>query len=212
MFISLLVHPIPAGQRWCSENKFLMIIPDLLHHLLDRYSVGPKHLRSPAPDEKALEMMVSAALRAPDHGGLTPFRFAVIRDDAKNRLADLFEQAAVRSGKSPSEASRDRSRAMDPPLTIAVVARIDPGHPLAPAHEQWICLGGALTNLLNAAHALGYGAKVLSGSKVRDAEIKAAFCRPGEVLVGWVVMGTKAREGALKFRKSSPSGLIENWV
>ena len=65
-----------------------------LRALLDRCSIGPRHLTAPAPSDDALGCMVAAALRAPDHAGLVPFRFAVVRGPAREALADLFEQAA----------------------------------------------------------------------------------------------------------------------
>ncbi len=185
---------------------------DLLAGMLTRYSVGPKHLAEPAPSLDDLQRMTEAALRAPDHAGLVPFRFAAIRGDARNRLADLFEQAAVQAGKSADDAALDRRRALDAPLLVAVIARIDPGHTLATVHEQWMTVGGALTNFMNAAHALGYAGKMLSGSKVRAAPVVAAFCEPGEQLVGWVVMGTAQKAGSPKFRKPDPAEVLRDWV
>lgn len=186
--------------------------PDPLSGLLQRYSVGTRHLAEPAPSLDELRRMTAAALRAPDHAGLVPFRFAAIRGDARNHLADLFEQVAVQAGKSAEDAERDRLRALDAPLLVAVVARIDPGHALATVHEQWMTVGGALTNFMNAAHVLGYAGKMLSGSKVRAAPVVAAFCEPGEQLVGWVVMGTAQKTGSPKFRKPDPAEVLRDWV
>ena len=142
--------------------------PDLLQALLSRHSVGPKHLVEPGPDEAQLQRMVEAALRGPDHGELVPFRFKWVGGEARERMAALFAAAARRAGKDEAGASLDAERALRPPVTVAVVARIDMGHPQVPAHEQWACVGGALANFLNAAHLMGYGAKMLSGAKVRD--------------------------------------------
>ena len=70
---------------------------DPLAPLLSRVSVGTKYLREPAPSPDDLLRMATAALRAPDHAGLVPYRFAVVRGAAKQRLADLFEAAAPRT-------------------------------------------------------------------------------------------------------------------
>ena len=179
--------------------------------MLTRYSVGPKHLAEPAPSLDDLQRMTEAALRAPDHAGLVPFRFAAVRGEARHALADLYEQAALLAGKKEEEARRDRGRALDAPLLVAVIARIDPGHPVATVHEQWMTVGGALTNFLNAAHALGYAGKMLSGAKVRAAPVVAAFCGPGESLVGWVVMGTAEKPGSPKFDKPAPADVMRDW-
>jgi nitroreductase len=183
-----------------------------LNLLLGRYSVGGKHLCEPAPDDAALLLMTEAALRAPDHGGLVPFRFTLVRGQvARERLAELFEQVALATGKAVEDAAKDRMRALEPPMLVAVIARIDAGHPVATVHEQWITVGGALTNFLNAAQALGYAGKMLSGAKVRASPVVAAFCGPGETLVGWVVLGTSVRAGKPKFRKVQAAELLNDW-
>ena len=102
--------------------------------------------------------------------------------------------------------------ALRAPVTVAVLACIDLGHTLVPAHEQWACVGGALTNLLNAAHALGFGGKMLSGAKVRYPAVQRAFCEPGETLVGWIALGTPAASPAHKPTKPRASGVLREWV
>ncbi|MES2841960.1 MAG: nitroreductase [Pseudomonadota bacterium] len=139
-----------------------------------------------------------------------PFRFAATRGQARGQLADLLEQAALLAGKDTEDAGRDRHCALDAPLLVALIARIDPGHPVATLHEQWMAVGGALTNLLKAAHTLGYAGRMLSGSKVRAAPVVAALCEPGEQLVGWV-MGTAQRPGTPKFQTPAPDALMRDW-
>lgn len=182
-----------------------------LEALLTRQSVGAKHLAEPGPDDAALRAMAQAALRAPDHAGLVPFRFVVVRDAARERLAGLFAQASRDAGKSDAEAQIDADRARRAPVTVAVIARIDLGHTLVPAHEQWACVGGAITNFLNAAHAQGFGGKMLSGAKVRHAAVQAAFCEGGETLVGWIALGTPAKSPSRSGDKSRAGDVLSTW-
>ncbi|MEJ6005403.1 nitroreductase [Paucibacter sp. AS339] len=184
----------------------------VLQTLLNRYSVGPKHLLEPGPDRAQLQLMVEAALRAPDHGELLPFRFLVVSGDARQAMADLFVVAGRAAGKDAAAAALDAERALRAPVSVAVVARIDQGHPLVPAHEQWACVGGALTNFLNAAHLLGFGGKMLSGAKVRDPGLVAAFCGPGETLLGWIALGTPAKRGAGPARKGGVEAALVEWT
>lgn len=181
-----------------------------LDGLLSRHSLGIKHLAEPGPSEADLQAMVAAALRAPDHGELVPWRFSVVRGDARAALADLFAQHAQAKGKDADGIAIERERALRAPVTVAVIARIDLGHPQVPAHEQWMCVGGAVTNLLNAAHALGYAGKMLSGDKARAPHIVAAFCAPGETLVGWIALGTPTRAltGA---GRTTASPVLSDW-
>ncbi|MFP8834102.1 nitroreductase family protein [Hydrogenophaga sp. XSHU_21] len=189
----------------------LEALRDPIAHLTGRYSVGARHLREPAPGREDLLRMVEAALRAPDHAGLVPYRFAAVWGDDRARLGDLFHSVAKAQGKPDAQAAIDRQRATDVPMLVAVIARIDAGHPVATVHEQWIALGAALANFLNAAHALGFGGKMLSGSKVRAERVMSAFCRPGETLVGWIVLGTPQGVGRPKFRKPEPAEVMGFW-
>ncbi|MDC8770812.1 nitroreductase family protein [Roseateles albus] len=182
-----------------------------LQALLSRYSVGPKHLSEPGPSSADLSLMVEAALRAPDHAELLPFCFKVVRGAARAQMAELFAAAGRAAGKDAAGAALDAERALRAPVTVAVLARIDLGHPLVPAHEQWACVGGALSNFLNAAHLLGYGGKMLSGAKVRDAAIMAAFCGPGETLLGWIALGTPLRRATGPSRKGGVALALSEW-
>lgn len=183
----------------------------VLDALLGRHSVGPKHLAEPGPGDAELACMVQAALRAPDHAELVPYRFKLVRGAAKEGMAALFADAARAAGKGEAGAALDAERALRPPMTVAVVARIDLGHPLVPAHEQWAAVGGAIANFLTAAHALGFGGKMLSGAKVRDPAIAAAFCEPGETLVGWIALGTPARQPGGPARKPAVTDVLRDW-
>ena len=87
----------------------------------------------------------------------------------------------------------------------------DLGLPVAvPAHEQWMCAGGALTNFLTALHVMGYGAKVVSGGKAADPAISAALCEPGEKLVGWIVIGTPTGPSRARGH-DDPALIVRDW-
>lgn len=187
------------------------MIPPLLESLLGRHSQGIRHLVEPGPDADALALMAEAALRAPDHAGLVPFRFKAVAGPAREPLADLFEQVAREAGKDEDSVRIERQRAGKAPVTVAVIARVDLGHPLVPAHEQWAAVGGAVTNFLNAAHALGYAGKMLSGAKARAPLLVAAFCEPGETLVGWIALGTAARPVAARDSKLGAAEVLTMW-
>ncbi len=180
-----------------------------LQHLLERYSLGGKDLAEPGPTHEQCRLITQAALRAPDHGELSPFRLVVIENKARVRLANLFESYARRQGKDDESCHIERERALQVPVTIAIIARIDLSHPIVAAHEQWACVGGAITNILNAIHMLGYAGKMLSGGKVRDQSLIAAFCQPGETLVGWIVAGTPKRP--LRAKRSKQIEHVLTW-
>src|SRR5687768_4861849 len=61
----------------------MALIMDAIELLLTRASNGK--LTEPAPDPETLRIALGAAVRAPDHAGLQPFRFCVVRGEARVR-------------------------------------------------------------------------------------------------------------------------------
>jgi len=140
-----------------------------------------------------LRLAVAAALRAPDHGRLVPWRVSVVGDSDRAALGDLFAAFARDVGKTDEDVAIERERAHNGPVLVAWIVRVDVTIAEVPAHEQWMCAGGALTNFLSALHMMGFGAKALSGRKCAHAAIRTAFCAPGEVLAAFVCIGTPTR-------------------
>jgi len=185
-------------------------ISDALKQLLTRHSVGAKYLVAPAPTEEQVWLAAAAAVRAPDHRKLAPFRFVVIPQEARSALGELFADRARRQGKSEDEVANERDRALRGPLLIALVARIDCEHPRVPPHEQWLAAGGALSNFLTALHFMGFAGKMLSGRRAADPAIQRAFCEPGETLVGWIAVGTPAKDPH-PLENDNPDAVLRRW-
>ena len=161
-----------------------------LRLILTRFSVSPKHLGEPGPSDEELSMVALAALRGPDHNKLIPFRFVVARGEGLERLAKLFVDYGRRRGKTGEALNAERDRAIQAPIVVAVIARIEDGDPEVPPHEQWASVGGAIGNALMALHIMGYAGKMLSGVRAADAVIGNAYCKEGETLLGWISIGT----------------------
>jgi nitroreductase len=163
--------------------------------LLTRRSVSPKRLTHPAPSREELNSMVGAALRAPDHGGLLPWRVIEFPVETRLALADLFAAEKLRRDPIASEedVQRAREHATHAPAVLAFVVRPQ-RNPLVPIPEQWLSAGAALGAILLAAHLLGYGAIVLSGERCQDEPLRAALgVAAEEILAGFISIGTIAK-------------------
>ena len=64
---------------------------DALTLLHERNSMGK--LMAPAPSAEQMEAIYQAALRAPDHAELTPWRFIEFTGGGLERLGELFAEA-----------------------------------------------------------------------------------------------------------------------
>ena len=126
--------------------------------LLSRQSV--KWVQGPGPDQEQLDLILRAAMTAPDHGKLRPWRFTLVTDQAVPRLGELAIQAAQSAGKplSPEKEASVRKWLAKVPLLVAMACRIDHSNTKIPEHERALAVGVAAGNMLNAAHMLGFGA------------------------------------------------------
>jgi nitroreductase len=185
--------PQPASVPAWPASTSRTAVPEEMAFLARRHSVGPKFLGPPAPTGAQWSAAVALALRAPDHGGLRPFRFVIVGDEQRATLAELFAQDAARRRRPADEVEKARARAHHGPGLAALVGRVRDGVEGVPPSEQWVCIGAALMNFLNALHLMGFGAKALSGASVRAPAIARAFCASDETLVAWIVAGTPLR-------------------
>jgi len=159
--------------------------------LHDRCSVGPRHLRGPAPGRTELLQVAAAAATAVDHAALGPFRLIHIPDAMRAHLADVFAAAAQEADpKADADAlAKARERALAGPGLLAVVVDLR-DHPQVPPEEQWVSAGAALQNTLLALESLGYRAKMLSGARVRSRALRSAFdLDDSSHLLGFIAMG-----------------------
>jgi nitroreductase len=183
---------------------------DVLLHLASRYSISPKHLGAPAPGRAELLRAAALALRAPDHEALRPYRFVYIDAHQRTALGELYARGAQRRECDDAEVQRARARAHNGPCLLALIGRIEDGALDVPAQDQWLCIGAALMNFLNALHLMGYGAKVLGGASIQDVEVQQAFCAPGETLLCWIVAGTPRRAAHSRYSDEVIS-VLSDW-
>lgn len=162
--------------------------PHPLDPLLSRQSSSA--LEDPAPQGADLDLILDAGLRAPDHGRLRPWRFVLIRGDARLTFSDCLV-AAARDRQAP-QAQIDRIRAwpLRTPLLIGLGAQIRAGHAI-PEIEQLLSAGAAAMNMLNALHMLGYAGMWVTGANTYDPTVNAAlgFQAPNR-LIGFLAVGT----------------------
>ena len=182
-----------------------------LEVLLSRQSQWP--LTEPGPADAELDLIFDAALRAPDHGNLRPWRFVTIRGDARGQLGDvLVDLACARSPGEPRSAhAHRRQKAYAAPLVIALGAALS-AHPKIPEVEQLLAVGAATMNMLNAIHALGYGGFWSTGPDSYEAQLHDALgFAPNERLLGFLFVGTPKDPGQETARPAR-SEHVREWV
>lgn len=183
---------------------------DALDLLLNRVSVT--RLCDPAPTEAQLDLLFRAALRAPDHGQLRPWRFLIIQGAARERLGELFVESLQLKGPASSEEVLNKARKMPlrAPMLVVVVARLQE-HPKVPESEQTLAVATAAHGLLLAAHAQGLGAVWRTGALCYDRHVAQGLgLADHEDLLGFIYLGTP--EGRLRTPPElDPSDFVRHW-
>jgi nitroreductase len=164
----------------------------LLAYLRTRRSVSAAALSEPGPDRETLDEMLTIAARVPDHKKLSPWRFIVLKGEARAAFGERL--AAIWSGIEPEASSvrlqTERGRFTRAPVVVAVVSSPKP-HPACPEWEQILSAGAACFNLLHAAGAMGFSAQWITEWYGFDEQVKTAFgLAPQERFAGFVYIGT----------------------
>lgn len=165
---------------------------DTLTALLTRTSQGA--LTEPSPSAQVLNTAFKAALRAPDHRMLRPWRYLVIVGEARQRLGECFLRAGLQDNPALSEVEQQRLLKMPlraPMIIVAITAsKADPKVPLV---EQTLSTGAAIQNLLLALHAQGFGSMWRTGWVTENSLIKQALTlQDKEKIAGFIYVGTPA--------------------
>lgn len=165
-------------------------------------------LGEPAPDDATLDAIVSAALRAPDHGALRPWRVFAVRGDARARLGDVFAEVEGGEGEAVERARRKPLRA---PLVL-VVAAVVKESPKAPEIEQVLSAGAVAHGILLGLQARGFAGMWRTGAAAYSARMKAALgLSERDHIVGFVYAGT-ATVAAPEMKRPSASDHMVEWT
>ena len=180
----------------------------LLH---TRRSGKPRDMIAPGPDATQLRAIMEAAIRVPDHGKLAPWRFVVIGDGQRDRLADLLT-SAYRAEKP--DAGRLEIEAMEQFARQAPTLIVALSSPVAgskiPVWEQELSVGAACMNLLTAAHASGFVGSWLTGWPTYSDAVRDAFGGAGDKIAGFIFIGSPARDLEERPRPDYDN-VVTNW-
>jgi nitroreductase len=162
---------------------------DIITAIHTRQSIS-KVAPDPVPHE-LVEKLLSAAVQAPNHFHVRPWRFIVIRGEGRNRLGDVMAQALkVRAPETLEQALEvERARPLRAPLLIAV--GVDkPSTPREVELENICAAAAAAENMLLAAHGLGLSAMWRTGAAASEPAVKTFLgLAPDQPLIAFIYVG-----------------------
>ena len=188
---------------------------DALEVIRARRSIG--RLTEPAPNDAELRTLLEAAACAPDHGDLRPWRFVVLRGEAKDDfgqvLADAYLARCQAIGAAPTDGQleKERTKLGRAPLVVVVCARNQHSEEI-PWIEQLLAAGAAAQNLLLAATAMGYASMWRTGPAAYDNRVKRALgLEETDAIAGFIYLGTPREGRELPPHEPDLDGVVEPW-
>jgi nitroreductase len=165
---------------------------DLSDFLLSRRSIVVRDMIGPGPTDEDLEKILRAGMRVPDHGRLTPWRFRIIRGEAREKMGEILGAAYRKANPDciDEQVEIEKERFTRAPIVVAVISHTNPEHKI-PEWEQILSSGAACQNMLTAALGMGYAAQWITEWYAYNDDVKAALgAEPADRIAGYLYLGT----------------------
>ncbi len=163
-----------------------MDVNEAIHH---RHSAG---VMKPDPVPRAvIEQLLDAAVQAPNHYKVRPWRFVVLTGHGRDKLGGVMADVLQRRFPELDETALERERAkpLRSPVVIAVGVDL-PTETKVLEIENICAAAAACENILLAAEGLGIGGHWRTGDAARDPEIKRFLgFAPEQNLIAFLYLG-----------------------
>ena len=144
---------------------------DALQTIQTRHSIG--RVKPDAMPREVIEKLLNAAVQAPNHYQVRPWRFVVLTGSGRNKLGEVMAQSMKAKFPQLTEEplNKERGKPLRSPVLIAV--GVDKPTESKVLEIENICAtAAACENILLAAHALGLAAQWRTGDAARDPMVK----------------------------------------
>jgi len=168
---------------------YYLVIMTSLETLLSRKSHNK--LIAPAPTKEQVQIMMQAALRAPDHAQLKPWQYRIYTGDALEILGDHFVLASQtdKPNLTVEQAEKIRNKPLRAPMVIVASVKVVE-HRKVPAMEQILSAGASVQNLIMTAHFLQIGAIWRTGNLAFNRKLMDLIgLKSNESIVGFIYLG-----------------------
>ena len=143
-----------------------------------------------------LRRLIEVAVSAPNHKLTRPWRFTIVRGEARVRLGEAWSQIVAAettlTGELRDDAvRREAAKPLRAPIIVVASTRTS-SDPIV-ADEDFAATAAAVQNVLLGAHALGLGAIWRTGAMARREGINAFLgLEPHDRIVAFVYVGERA--------------------
>jgi nitroreductase len=162
---------------------------DVFEAIHTRHSQG-KVKSDPVPRE-LIEKLLEAAVQAPNHYKVRPWRFVVLTGGGLRKLGNVMAASQQRHHPAFPPEAFDKCRALPFRAPVVIAVGVDkPGESKVLEIENICAAAAATENLLLAAHALGLGAKWRTSDWARDPMVKEFLgFEADQHIIGFIYIG-----------------------
>jgi nitroreductase len=160
--------------------------------LASRRSASVKAMGEPGPTPAQLDEILTLAVRVPDHGKLTPWRFIVFEGAARERFGAAMRKRWHELHPEHGEESLNfvARLFLRAPVVVGVISTAAP-HPKIPEREQVLSAAAVCQTMLLAATALGIGCQWNTDWMAYDKGMAEVMgLKAHESVVGFIYLGT----------------------
>jgi nitroreductase len=182
----------PLRARQSAEMTQLNDHSSLLSFLKTRKSASAKAMGGPGPDAAQLQDILTIAVRVPDHGKLSPWRFVLFEGSARAEVGETFSQrfASLHPDYPAENIAFQKQLFLRAPVVIAVVSTAAE-HTKIPVWEQQMSAAAVCYNVVLAAQAQGFDAQWQSDWIAYDEGAKTIMgISATEKVAGIIYIGT----------------------
>ena len=182
----------PAGPRHSAPAMTILNDTSSILGLLNtRKSASAKAVGDPGPTPEQLRTILTAAVRVPDHGKLTPWRFILFEGEARGEFGKVMRKRWQELHPEHREGTLGFVAGMflRAPVVVAVVSTAQT-HPKIPVWEQQLSSGAVCMTMLLAAAALGVGCQWMTDWPAYDEAMPGALgLAAHEKIAGIIYLG-----------------------
>jgi nitroreductase len=190
-YVALEAIETPRRPGQCETMIQLNDRSSLLSFLKTRKSASAKAMTEPGPTAEQLSEILNIAVRVPDHGKLSPWRFIVFEGVARAKVGSAFRNRwqALHPDHSEDSLNFQAGLFTRAPVVVAVVSTAAQ-HPKIPVWEQQMSSAAVCFAMELAAQALGFDVQWQTDWVAYDDVAKAAMgLHAHENIAGLIYMG-----------------------
>jgi nitroreductase len=180
-----------------------------------RRRTSVRRFRPDPVSRDTIQILLDSAVRAPNHKLTEPWRFAVLRGDARGRYAEiraahrLKRFAEPASDEAAAGAEKVRREALETPVFIVVMCAVSADE--ITREEDYAAAMMATANMMIAAESLGLGTYLRTGGIMREPGLSALVgLTEGFRIVGILSLGYPAETDPPRRRR--PAAELTLWL